>query len=111
MEEAKFDREEMPMFDIHTTALEDRARPEARKMSLGERLSGVAFRVLGLLAPGLPRPRRCRACKTSMELSGDFMFADDDIAKIEAVRFWICSGCGDGIREWYCYPKHLDPLQ
>ena len=46
-----------------------------------------------------------------MELSGDFMFADDDIAKIEAVRFWICSGCGDGIREWYCYPKHLDPLQ
>ena len=70
----------------------------------------VAFRVLGLPAPGLPRPRRCRACKTSMELIGDFLFSDDDIAKIEAVRFWICSGCGDGIREWYCYPKQLDPL-
>ena len=44
------------MFDIHTTALEDRARPEARKMTLGERLSGVAFRVLGLLRPACPGP-------------------------------------------------------
>ena len=40
MEEAKFDREVMPMSNIHTTAPEGRAYPETRKMSLGERLPG-----------------------------------------------------------------------
>lgn len=98
------------MSNIPTAAPEEQMFPEVRRESLGERLWRVALQVLGLLAPGFPRPKFCRPCQTNMELCGDLICREDDPARVEAVRFWRCPQCGDGVREWHYYPKYLDSL-
>ena len=72
--------------------------PPVKRESLGDRLSRMALRMLGLPARGLPRPRACVLCRTTMELCGDLICRDDDPDRVEAVRFWRCPHCG-GRRE------------
>ena len=99
------------MSNIPTAAPEEQMFPPVKRESLGGRLSRMALRMLGLPARGLPRPRACVLCRTTMELCGDLICRDDDPDRVEAVRFWRCPNCGDGVREWHCYPKYPDLLQ
>ena len=98
------------MSNIPTAAPEEQMFPEPGRESVGDRLRRAALRALGHLAPGLPAPRRCRPCGVVMELLGDLVYSEDNPALVEAVRFWSCPQCGDGVREWYCYPRYPDTL-
>ena len=98
------------MSNIPTAAPENHEFPTARRESMGERLWRVAMRILGLLAPGLPMPKYCYPCKTGMVMCGGLICNEDDPDRAESVRFWRCPLCGDGVREWFYYPKYPDPF-
>ena len=97
------------MQEIPTMVVNKEIQRGPVSVPLTKRLMRLVAHTLALLSPGLPRPRSC-SCGYPMDLTGDLLAEDDTEMMVEGIRFWTCSGCGDSVKERYCFPTYQERM-